>query len=131
MFAATGETLPEKMVEQPKYQPSDEVDFVIVGSGAAGGVLAKELSSNGFRVVVIEQGPYLTEADITHNEADVIRPNRLTNNSQLQPSTFRKTPEEKARLHRALVYGRVVGGTSVHFTGNYSRHHDIHIFQRT
>ena len=41
------------------YKPSDEVDFVIVGSGAAGGVLAKELSTNGFRVVVLEQGPYL------------------------------------------------------------------------
>ena len=25
------------------YKPSDEVDFAIVGSGAAGGVLAKEL----------------------------------------------------------------------------------------
>ena len=25
------------------YKPSDEVDFLIVGSGAAGGVLAKEL----------------------------------------------------------------------------------------
>jgi len=38
------------------YKPSDEVDFVIIGSGAAGGVLAKELSTNGFRVVVLEQG---------------------------------------------------------------------------
>jgi choline dehydrogenase-like flavoprotein len=47
-------------VDQPKYKTSDEVDFVIVGSGAAGGVLAKELSTNGFRVVVLEQGPYLT-----------------------------------------------------------------------
>src|SRR2546425_7942060 len=42
-------------VDQPKYKTSDEVDFVIVGSGAAGGVLAKELSSNGFRVVVLER----------------------------------------------------------------------------
>ena len=32
----------------PKFKTSDEVDFVIVGSGAAGGVLAKELSTNGF-----------------------------------------------------------------------------------
>src|SRR5215831_3863036 len=40
-----------------KYRPDDEVDFVIVGSGAAGGVVAKELSTAGFRVVVLEQGP--------------------------------------------------------------------------
>ena len=43
-------------VDQPHYKTSDEVDFVIVGSGAAGGILAKELSTNGFRVVVLEQG---------------------------------------------------------------------------
>jgi len=42
------------------YAPTDEVDFVIVGSGAAGGVMARELSRNGFSVVVLEQGPWLT-----------------------------------------------------------------------
>jgi len=35
-------------VDTPKYKTSDEVDFVIVGSGAAGGIMAKELSTNGF-----------------------------------------------------------------------------------
>ena len=39
--------------------PIDEpVDFVIVGSGSSGGIIAKELSTNGFKVVVLEQGPY-------------------------------------------------------------------------
>src|SRR6266436_134581 len=62
------------MVDQPKYKTSDEVDFVIIGSGAAGGILAKELSTNGFRVVVLEQGPYLTESDFTHNEVEIFAP---------------------------------------------------------
>ena len=39
-----------------QYRPSDEVDFVVIGAGAAGGVMAKELSGTGFRVVVLEQG---------------------------------------------------------------------------
>jgi choline dehydrogenase-like flavoprotein len=39
-----------------KYPPSAVVDFVIVGSGAAGGVLAKELSVAGFAVVVRRRG---------------------------------------------------------------------------
>src|SRR5499427_7434283 len=104
------------MDSRVSYKTSDEVDFVIVGSGAAGGVLAKELSSNGFRVVVLEQGPYLTESDFTHNEFAVVNRNQLTNHPKLQPTTFRKTPAEKAKRHRALVYGRMVGGSSVHFT---------------
>ncbi|MDH4020934.1 MAG: NAD(P)-binding protein, partial [Xanthomonadales bacterium] len=52
----------------PKFKTREEVDFVIVGSGAAGGVLARELSTNGFSVVVLEQGPYRTAADFKHDE---------------------------------------------------------------
>jgi choline dehydrogenase-like flavoprotein len=117
--------------EQPKYRTSEEVDFVIVGSGAAGGILAKELSTNGFRVVVLEQGPYLTEADFTHDEVKVLNQDLLTNHPKLQPSSFRKTPDEKAKPQRALVYGRLVGGTSVHFTANFWRFHEIDFVERS
>ena len=116
---------------KPKYKTSDEVEFVIVGSGAAGGILAKELSSNGFRVVVLEQGPYLTEADFTHDEVKVLTENLLTNHPELQPTTVRKTPAEKAQPRRALVYGRIVGGTSVHFTANFWRFHEIDFIERS
>jgi choline dehydrogenase-like flavoprotein len=117
--------------EQPKYKTSDEVDFLIVGSGAAGGILAKELSTNGFRVVVLEQGPYLTETDFTHDEVKVLTEDLLTNHPKLQPTSFRKTPEEKAVPQRALVYGRLVGGTSVHFTANFWRFHEIDFVERS
>ena len=106
-------------LDTPKYQTFDEVDFVIIGSGAAGGILAKELSGHGFRVVVLEQGPYLTESDFVHDEIKVLQEDLLTNHPKLQPNTFRKTPEDKAKQQRALVYGRLVGGTSVHFTANF------------
>ncbi len=111
--------------EQPKYKTTDEVDFVIVGSGAAGGILAKELSANGFRVVVLEQGPYLTEKDFVHDEIKIREQDLLTNHPDLQPNTFRKTPNEKAKRQRAVMYGRLVGGTSVHFTANFWRFHEI------
>ncbi len=39
------------------FQPSQAVDFVIVGSGAAGGVMAKELATAGFSVVRVGTGP--------------------------------------------------------------------------
>ncbi len=115
----------------PKYKTSDEVDFVIIGSGAAGGIMAKELSSNGFRVVVLEQGPYLTEADFIHDEVKVIGGDLLTNKPKLQPTSFRKTPNEKAKPQRAVLYGRCVGGTSVHFTANFWRFHEIDFIERS
>jgi choline dehydrogenase-like flavoprotein len=118
-------------VDQPKYKTSDEVDFVIIGSGAAGGILAKELSTNGFRVVVLEQGPYLTEADFTHNEIEIFAQDKLTNHPKLQPNTFRKTPNEKAKPQRAVMYGRCVGGTSVHFTANFWRFHEVDFIERS
>jgi choline dehydrogenase-like flavoprotein len=116
---------------QVSYKTSDEVDFVIIGSGAAGGVLAKELSTNGFRVVVLEQGPYLTEADFSHNEIDVLFNHQLTNNPKSQPTTFRKTPQDQSKKQYSVMYGRCVGGSSVHFTANFWRLHEIDFVERS
>ena len=113
------------------YTPSEEVDFVIVGSGAAGGVLAKELSTNGFRVVVLEQGPYLHEKDFTHDEVKVFTQNLLTNHPKQQPVTFRKTPQDAAKTQQAVLYGNCVGGSSVHFTANYWRLHEIDFIEHS
>src|ERR1700690_4494937 len=113
------------------YKPSDEVDFVIIGSGAGGGVLAKELSTNGFRVVVLEQGPYLTEQDFSHDEIKVLFQHGLTNDPKTQPNTFRKTPQDKSQTQQSVLYGRCVGGTSVHFTANFWRFHEIDFIERS
>lgn len=42
------------------FRTSDAVDFLVIGAGAAGGVVAKQLSRAGFQVVVLEQGPICT-----------------------------------------------------------------------
>ena len=113
------------------YKDSDVVDFVIVGSGAAGGVLAKELSTNGFRVVVLEQGPYLTEQDFTHNEVKIFAEHGLTNNPKRQPNTFRKTAQDNSATQQAVLYGTCVGGSSVHFTANFWRFHEIDFIEHS
>jgi len=79
-----------------RFEDKTAVDFVIVGAGAAGGVVAKELSTAGFTVVVLDQGPYLHEDDFVHDELktkDVYNPpyigqEVLTNDHALQPNTF-------------------------------------------
>ena len=53
---------------QASFPTREEVDFVIVGSGAAGGIMARELSTAGFSAVVLEQGPYLQPGDFRHDE---------------------------------------------------------------
>ena len=45
--------------------------------------------------------------------------------------TFRKTPQEKAKLQPSVMYGRCVGGSSVHFTANFWRFHEIDFIERS
>jgi choline dehydrogenase-like flavoprotein len=118
-------------VVAPQYKTTDAVDFVIVGSGAAGGVLAKELSSNGFRVVVLEQGPYIRPSEFEHDEYATFSLAALTNDWRRQPNTFRKTEMDKAERRNVIWYGRLVGGGSVHFTANYWRFHEIDFVERS
>lgn len=114
-----------------RYKPSELVDFLVIGAGAAGGVMAKELSSAGFRVVVLEQGPYLREKDFTHDEIRFAIQPGMVNDTKLQPTTFRKTEAEPAKVQRAVEYGRLVGGGSVHFTANYWRFHESDFVERS
>lgn len=108
-----------------------DIDFVVVGSGAAGGVVAKELSTAGFHVVVLEQGPYLREKDFTHDEIKFNFQSPLINDHRLQPNTFRRTQDDEAKVQGSVGYGRQVGGGSVHYAANYWRFHEIDFIERS
>lgn len=114
-----------------RYRTSEPVDFLVIGAGAAGGVVAKELSTAGFRVVVLEQGPYLRARDFTHDEVDVLFRAALINDPKKQPTTFRRTPDSPARQQPCIEYARLIGGGSVHFTANYWRFHPDDFRERT
>ncbi len=106
-----------------RFLPSETVDFAIVGSGAAGGIIAKELATAGFSVVVLEQGPRLTTAQFDHDEFGTFMRSHNSNSPETQPQTFRRTPKDIAQKAQVLVYGRMVGGSNAHFTGNFWRLH--------
>ena len=124
---------------QPQFAARTPVDFIVIGAGAAGGIVAKEVSTAGFQVVVLEQGPHLTEKDFRHDELkfkDIYDPPyigqpTLMNDYVRQPNTFRKTAQEKAQRLPAVGYGRCVGGGTVHFTANYWRFHEIDFIERS
>jgi len=113
------------------FKSSDTLDFIVVGSGAAGGVMARELSQAGFDVLVFEQGPRLGAGDFEHDELKYSMLEGIVNKSDRNPQTFRKTPADVAKKRKALTYARIVGGSSTHFTANYWRFHDIDFNERS
>ena len=113
------------------FSTTDAVDFLVLGAGAAGGVVARELATAGFRVVVLEQGPYLHEGDYSHDEIKYTFQPGLTNDPKVQPITYRKSDANRARPMKAIEYGRQVGGGSVHFTANYWRFHESDFRERS
>jgi choline dehydrogenase-like flavoprotein len=116
------------------YRDSDTVDFVIVGSGAAGGVVARELAQAGLTVVVMEQGPRFSLRDFKHDELKDWYLGGLTNDAVKNPQTFRDDESKKAELQKfkpALWYGRTVGGASLHYTANFWRFHEIDFNERS
>src|ERR1700730_2575096 len=110
-----------------QFSPASEVDFVIVGSGAAGGIMAKQLSVAGFKVVVLEQGgwgKYGHEHDYTKDEYLNDNPSledRLMSDPSRQRNTFRRNDKEKA-VPGTHTYGCVVGGGTVTYGGSSWRH---------
>jgi choline dehydrogenase-like flavoprotein len=110
-----------------KYAPSTEVDFLVIGSGAAGAVMAKELSVAGFSVVVLEQGPwgaYGHEQDFNKDELKNRHPDpgdALMSDPKKQRNTFRRNASDKA-VPGNHTYGCVVGGGTVTYGGSSWRH---------
>ncbi len=114
--------------------PIDEpVDFVIIGSGAAGGILAKELSTNGFKVVVLEQGPYRRAADFKHDELTAFVLGEWTGGNETHQQTVRSDDSAEATIadRPAAYYGMMVGGSSVIFSANFWRFRELDFNERS
>jgi len=98
-----------------RHSINDEVDFVIVGVGSAGGVLLQRLARAGFSVVGLEAGPFWdTERDWVSDEAG---------SHQLYWTEPRITGGENPVALGANNSGRGVGGGSVHWAGFTPRFH--------
>jgi len=122
------------MTNNVVFDTRKPVDFAIVGSGAAGGIIARELSTAGFDVVLFEQGPYRRASDFTHDElATVFRHELEAGGVASTNQTFRFREGETAapRNPMAASYAQTVGGTSVHFTGNFWRFREVDFRERS
>jgi len=116
------------------FRESKAVDFVIVGSGAAGGVIARELARANLSVVVLEQGPRLYPANFEHDELKFWFMGALTPDAVKNPMSFRHSAAETAVapvVRPPLFYARGVGGTTLHYTANYWRFHEVDFHERS
>ena len=94
-----------------------EADYVIVGAGSAGCVLANRLSADGARVVLLEAGPYDWHPMI-HVPAGVLK---LLYNPRVNWNY--KSEPEPGTGNRQIHWprGRVLGGSSSISTSANSR----------
>ena len=116
---------------RPRFSPKDPVDFVIVGAGAAGGVVARELaragsgSSSSSRARIYAKKTFATTSSLSP------RSPRSPTTPGPSPTRSAASETEEAKPRPVVQYGRLVGGGSVHFTANYWRFHEIDFIERS
>ncbi len=97
----TANDLPPSAFIHPDAIP-DEVEVVVIGSGAGGAVAAANLAAQGYAVLVVEAGPYLPSSQITTHE------------KQMSSSLFKDGAIQTTRDRDIIVFqGRTVGGSTV------------------
>lgn len=79
----------------------NEYDVIVVGSGAGGAVAAYNIAGWGYRVLIVEAGPFYPSHHITHHELDMVA--NLYKHGAVQTTTNRDF---------VVFQGRCVGGSS-------------------
>src|SRR5581483_355194 len=110
-----------------------EVDVVIVGLGWTGGILAKELTAAGMKVVALERGAMRTpENDYAlpniRDELRYVQRHDLMQNTARDTLTIRNNPSQEALPMRKLgsfLPGEGVGGSAIHWSGHTWRWTDM------
>ena len=105
---------------------TEKTDVVIIGVGAAGGILAAELGKAGMKVIGLERGPRLTTADFNpHDELRYFQRQDLRPNVKLRPITWRPNANARGNPVPVQNYGNQAGGGTVHYgTVSWRFHED-------
>ena len=89
---------------------TEKTDVVIVGVGAAGGILAAELAKAGMKVIGLERGPRLKTPDFEpHDELRYFERQDLRPNIKREPVTWRPNTNASAHPMPVLNNGNQAG----------------------
>jgi choline dehydrogenase-like flavoprotein len=106
-----------------RYDDNDEVDLCIVGAGAGGSVLAQRLARKGWRIVILEAGPFWhPDEDWVSDEAG---------SHELYWTQKRIIAGDDPIEMGKNNSGRGVGGSMVHYAGYCPRFHPSDFETRT
>ena len=122
------------MPDSTTFETREEVDFVIIGSGAAGGIIAKELSTAGFSTVVLEQGKYHKTPEFTHDEIKYFLNGELMGNGPRESGMsvrINESDDPQYGQQDPATYAHTVGGSSVVFSGHFWRMRPIDFNERS
>ena len=111
---------------------TEKTDVVIVGVGAAGGILAAELAKAGMKVIGLERGPRLKTEDFNpHDELRYFQRQDLRPNVKREPVTWRPNANARANPMPVLNNGNQAGGGTVHYGAVSWRLHEDDFRART
>jgi choline dehydrogenase-like flavoprotein len=117
---------------------AEKVNAVIVGAGAAGGVVAKELAEAGLRVLLLERGPHWTKMDTVHDElrgGERGIPLSVTalprEDLEKSPRSFRYGDEAPLQVRPAGYNAFAVGGGTTFYGAASWRFHVHHFHMKS
>ena len=104
---------------------TQKTDVVIVGVGAAGGILAAELGKAGIKVIGLERGPRLKTSDFeAHDELRFFQRQDLRPDPKRMPVTWRPNTNATAHPIPSQNNGNEAGGGTVHYGALSWRFHE-------
>jgi gluconate 2-dehydrogenase alpha chain len=104
---------------------TEKTEVVIVGAGAAGGIIAAELSKAGMKVIGLERGPRLKTSDFEpHDELRYFQRQDLRPDPKRMPVTWRANANARATPIASQNNGNLAGGGTVHYGALSWRFHE-------
>ncbi|HIP47954.1 MAG TPA: GMC family oxidoreductase [Lutibacter sp.] len=105
-----------------------EYDICIIGSGAGAGPIAYTLTKAGYKVVVLEKGPWFKTKDFTKDEITAVRRSVYTPNLMDEPQVFETKDDDGKWIAKSnketgkdFWNGSLVGGSSNFMSGYFHR----------
>ena len=100
------------------------VDIVVIGSGASGAAATWRLAKDGFNVVCMEQGPWVSpdEYPVTKSNWEELIKTKWAYHPNTRESQADYRVNDDASAVKVLMYN-AVGGSTIHWSGHVPRFH--------